>query len=353
MIRRVVLLFAVVFALGAIGGCSTIGYYYQAARGHMALTFAARPIDAVIADPLTTPDLRARLESARAMREFASRELALPDNATYRRYADLKRPFVVWNVFGAAEFSIRAREWCFPVAGCVGYKGWFDEGDANRFAESVRQEGFDVFVGGVPAYSTLGWFDDPMLSTFIRYPRAELARLVFHELAHQVAYAGGDSTFNESFATSVELEGVRRWLGQTGSEAERAEFEAMQGRKRDFVALVERTRARLDRLYASGLPVEAMRAAKQGAFDDMRREYGELKAAWGGFAGYDRWFAQPLGNAHLASIATYTQRLPAFEALLAREKGALPQLYAQAQRLARLPQRDRDRELDALMPREP
>jgi len=192
-----------------------------------------------------------------------------------------------------------------------------------------------------------------MLSTFIRYPRAEVARLVFHELAHQVAYAGGDSTFNESFATSVELEGVRRWLGQTGSEAERAEFEAMQGRKRDFVALVERTRARLDRLYASGLPAEAMRAAKQGAFDDMRREYGELKVAWGGFAGYDRWFAQPLGNAHLASIATYTQRLPAFEALLVREKGALPQLYAQAQRLARLPQRDRDRELDALMPREP
>ena len=354
MIGRLVTLVAAVVGIAMTEGCSTIGYYYQAARGQLAITWAARPIEAVIADPAITPALRARLETARDLRDFASHELALPDNASYRRYADLKRPFVVWNVFAAAEFSIKAREWCFPVAGCVGYKGWFDERDATRFAQSVRQEGYDVFVGGVPAYSTLGWFDDPMLSTFIRYPRAEVARLEFHELAHQVAYADGDSTFNESFATSVELEGVRRWLAHAGSDAERAEFGAMQMRKHDFVALVERTRERLDRLYASGLPAEAMRAAKRGAFDDMRLEYAALKRAWGGFAGYDRWFAQPLGNAHLASIATYTQRLPAFEALLAREKGILPHLYTQAKRLARLSQADRDRELGVLtIPREP
>ena len=353
MTGRLVILVVTAVVLAATGGCSTIGYYYQAARGQVALSWAARPIDAVIADPAISPTLRARLETARDLRDFASRELGLPDNASYRRYADLKRPFVVWNVFAAPEFSIRAREWCFPVAGCVGYKGWFEERDATRFADTVRLEGFDVFVGGVPAYSTLGWFDDPILSTFIHYPRAEVARLVFHELAHQVAYADGDSTFNESFATSVELEGVRRWLAHAGSDAERTEFDAMQVRKRDFVALVERTRERLDRLYASGLPAEAMRAAKRVAFDDMRLEYAALKRTWGGFAGYDRWFAQPLGNAHLASIATYTQHLPAFEALLAREQGVLPHLYAQAKRLARLPQAERDRELDTLIPREP
>ena len=353
MIGRLVVLLAAVLGVVLLGGCSTLGYYYQAARGQMALTWAARPLEVGIADPATPADLRARLESARSIRAFASRELALPDNSTYRRYADLKRPFVVWNVFAAPEFSIRAREWCFPVAGCVGYKGWFDERDANRFADGVRAEGFDVFVGGVPAYSTLGWFNDPFLSTFIRYPRAEVARLVFHELAHQVAYADGDSTFNESFATSVELEGVRRWLALQGSDAERSAFEGMQRYKRDFLALVERTRGRLDQIYASGLKPAAMRAAKRQAFGDMRSEYAELKRAWGGFAGYDRWFAQPLGNAHLASIATYTQRVPAFEALLMREHGSLPGLFAHAKRLARLSQAGRDRELDALMPREP
>jgi predicted aminopeptidase len=342
------LLMAAAVALAA--GCSTLGYYYQAARGQLSLSSAAQPIGVVLQDPATPPDLRSRLETARSIREYASGDLKLPANGSYRKYADLKRPFVVWNVFAAPEFSVRLREWCFPVAGCVGYKGWFDEKAANAFAEDLRREGYDVFVYGVPAYSTLGWFDDPLLNTFIGYPRAELARLIFHELAHHVAYASGDSTFNESFATAVELEGVRRWLVQAGTEAERAEFEAMQSRRRDFLALIEHTRGRLDAAYAQPLDAAARHAAKAAEFDRLRESYGELKRRWGGFRGYDRWFAQGLGNAHLASVATYTQRVPAFDALLAREHGDLEHVYAQAKRLARLPAADRDAALDRLAP---
>jgi len=336
--------------LAAVAGCSTLGYYYQAAHGQLSVQQAARPVGTVLEDPATSPELRTKLETARSIRDYASRELKLPDNGSYRKYADLKRPFVVWNVFAAPEFSIEPREWCFPIAGCVSYKGWFDEQAANAFADEVRREGYDVFVYGVPAYSTLGWFDDPLLNTFIGYPRAEVARLQFHELAHQVAYTSGDSTFNESFATAIELEGTRRWLASVGTDAERTDFEAMQARRGDFVALVERTRARLEAVYAQPLDAAAMRAAKAAEFDRMRAEYEELKRQWGGYRGYDRWFAQALGNAHLASVATYTQRVPAFDALIAREGGDLERAYVEARRLAGLSAAERNAELDRLAP---
>jgi predicted aminopeptidase len=343
--RRALVLAAVAAAALLAGGCSTLGYYYQAARGQLALVSAAKPVAQVIDDPATPEDLRARLETARAIRAFASRELQLPDNAAYRKYTDLQRPFVVWNVFAAPEFSVRPRQWCFPVAGCVAYKGWFEEAKAEALAGELREQGYDVLVLGVPAYSTLGWFDDPLLSTFIGYPRAEVARLLFHELAHQVAYASDDTTFNESFATAVEREGVRRWLAVAGSETERAEFESMDARKRDFVALVTRTRERLEALYAQPLAPDAMRTAKAAAFDRMRSEYEDLKRAWGGFRGYDRWFAQPLGNAHLASVASYTEMVPGFEGMLAAHRGDLPAFYAEAVRLAKLPAAERQRAL--------
>ena len=324
-----------------LAGCSTVGYYWQAALGQWQVQTAARPLETVLADPATGPGLRARLKTARGVREYASRALSLPDNGSYRRYADLKRPYVVWNVFAAAEFSAQPRQWCFPVAGCVTYKGWFEEAAAQRFARQLAGEGHDVFVYGVPAYSTLGWFDDPLLNTFMHYPRAEVARLVFHELAHQVAYAPGDSTFNESFATAVELDGVRRWLEREGTAGELAEFEAMRRRREGFVALVEGTRARLAALYAQALEPSAMREAKARVFAEMRAGYEALKRDWGGFAGYDRWFAQPLGNAHLASVAVYTQQVPAFEALLAACGGEHGRFHAAARRLAKLPEEGR------------
>lgn len=341
----------VLAVLAAGAGCSTLGYYYQAARGHLAIVHAARPVDAWLRDPATTPDLRERLAAARDIREFASRALALPDNGSFRRYAELGRPFAVWNVVAAPEFSTRAREWCFPIAGCVAYKGWYDEAEAQRQAASLRAEGLDAFSYGVPAYSTLGWFDDPLLSTFLRYPRAEVARLVFHELAHQLVYVPGDSTFNESFATAVEEAGVRRWMEAAGTPAERAAFETMSERRKQFADLVRSTRTELDALYAQPLADTEKRPAKAAAFARMRERYAALKQSWGGFAGYDRWFAQPLSNAHMASIATYEDALPAFERLLAGAEGDLPRFYAAARTLAALPAEARARAMGVEPPR--
>jgi predicted aminopeptidase len=325
----------------ALAACSTLGYYWQAVDGQLELKRRARPIDDVLVDAATPAHLRSRLHSVQAMREFASAELALPRNGSYQRYADLKRPYVVWNVFAAPEFSVVPETWCFPIAGCVGYRGYFAQADAERFAAELKAQGNDVYVGGVPAYSTLGWMDDPVLNTFVEYPDTELARLMFHELAHQVAYAKGDSTFNESFAVTVELEGVRRWIAQRGTPEQQAALERADLRKHEFAELVTRTRARLREVYSSGAPPERMRAEKLQTLESMRGEYQALRAAWGGYGGYDWWFAQPVNNAQLASVAIYSQLVPGFQVLLAREGGDLPRFYAAVRELAKLPRAQR------------
>jgi predicted aminopeptidase len=317
----------------------------------MELTRKARPIPEVIADPDTGAELKAKLGRVVQMRDFASRQLHLPDNASYRRYADIGRPFVVWNVFAAPEFSVKPREWCFPFAGCVGYKGYFSKAGADELASELRAERYDVFVGGVPAYSTLGWFDDPVLNTFVQYPDAEIARLMFHELAHQLVYVQGDSTFNESFAVTVEREGVERWLAAHGTEAQRDEFEQQQVRNQAFVELVAKYRARLTELYAEPLDPEQMRSRKQQALAQMRAEYDQLKQSWSGFAGYDWWFDQPLNNAQLASVTIYTQLVPAFQRILRDNGGDLQRFYAEVERLASLPKAQRDAELTSLTDR--
>jgi predicted aminopeptidase len=337
------------FALASAAGCSSIGYYLQAVGGQMELTRKARPIPTVIADPHTGAELKARLSRVVQMRDFASRELHLPDNASYRRYADIGRPFVVWNVFAAPEFSVTPKEWCFPFAGCVGYKGYFGKAGAETLADELRAERYDVFVGGVPAYSTLGWLDDPVLNTFVQYPDTEIARLMFHELAHQLVYVQGDSTFNESFAVTVERQGVERWLAAHGTQAQRSEFEQEQVRNQGFVELVAKYRTSLAELYAQPLDPEQMRGRKQQVLAQMRAEYDRLKQDWGGFAGYDWWFDQPLNNAQLASVTIYTQLVPAFERILRDSGGDLPRFYAEVGRLAGLPKAKRDAELAGLM----
>jgi predicted aminopeptidase len=339
--RRWLLGAVLVLALAGVAGCSTLGYYLQAVNGQMELTRKARPIPQVLGDEHTPEDLKARLARVQEIRTFASQELALPDNGSYRRYADLQRPYVVWNVFAAEEFSVVAKEWCFPVAGCVGYRGYFAQDAADAFAAQLRQQGVDVYVGGVPAYSTLGWMDDPVLSTFIRYPDTEIARLIFHELAHQVVYLPGDSTFNESFATAVELEGVKRWLAAQGTPEQFADFQAAQARKRDFAGLVTRYRDKLALLYASGKDAPAMRSAKADTLAQMRADYQALREQWGGFAGYDWWFDQPLNNAQIASVAMYTQLVPGFQKLLAESGGDLPRFYAAVKALAKAPEKER------------
>lgn len=351
VLRRARLLIpaAVLVAAALGGGCSTLGYYAQSIGGHLAMLRAARPIPEVIADPATAESLRKRLARAEQIRAFATTALALPENASYTEYADLHRPYVVWNVFATPELSLQLKEWCYPVVGCAGYRGYFDRADAERAADALRADGFEVNVAGVPAYSTLGWLPDPLLNTFIGGSEAQVASLIFHELTHQVVFVGGDTTFNESFATAVEREGVRRWLAAQDDAALRRSYAEFAHRRQEFVDLLLKYRDRLETLFKSGAPDDVKREGKRRLFAELKEEYGRLKDAWGGFAGYDRFFAQDLTNAHLASIGAYNALVPAFDAMLAQAGGDLPRFYAEVRRLSRLPKDKRDAQLQGLV----
>ena len=331
-----------------LSGCTNIDYYLQSVSGQLDVWWRERAIEELMDDPAAPAPLKEKLAQVLQIRDFASRELGLPQNRSYRRYADLERPFVVWNVFAAPEFSVTPVQWCFSFAGCVSYRGYFDKAEADRFAADAAAQGHDVFVGGIPAYSTLGWFSDPVLSTFIRYPDAEVARLIFHELAHQVVYVKDDSVFNESFAVAVEQEGVRRWLALHGSAQDKATFERMQQYRAGFTQLVESYRERLDALYRSGLAPAAMRERKAQLFDELRRDYEDMKAGWGGFGGYDRWVARKPNNAQIASLAIYTQQVPAFQALLQQHGRELAPFYAAVKELAARPREERVARLQQL-----
>ena len=343
------LILAIAFA-AVLPGCTNLGYYYQAVEGQMQIWHRSRPIKQVIQDEHTPPQIRERLTLVLRMRDFASAELALPDNGSYRKYADLGRPFVAWNVFAAGEFSVAAKEWCFPFAGCVGYRGYFSQAGAEQFGEKLRHEGLDVFITGIPAYSTLGWFDDPVLNTVVRYPDAELARLIFHELAHQEVYIPGDTVFNESFAVAVELEGVDRWLARDGDPAKRTAFDLYQQRKGAFIDLVMKYRDSLGTLYASVVPDAGKRQKKAETFAAMKAQYLTLKSSWGGFAGYDRFFAAELNNAHLVPVATYSELVPGFRRLLAENGGDFKRFYAAVQELGKLSKAERANRLGAVQP---
>jgi predicted aminopeptidase len=337
-------------AAGLLASCSTLNYYSQAAQGQLELLSDARPIDDWIADPGTSSKLRLRLETARQIRRYAVSEMSLPDNDSYKKYASLKRPYVLWNVVATPELSLRPLQWCFPVAGCVNYRGYYSKDAAMAYAKELKADGNDVEVGGVPAYSTLGWFSDPLISTFINYPDAELARMIFHELAHQIVYAQGDSQFNESFASTVEEVGVERWMERFGNQGMRDSYARYKSRKHDFLALLLKYRKALEQNYAVvDRSDNEKRAVKVRLFQELKDEYQVLKGNWGGYAGYDRFFEQPLSNAHLASIATYEDFVPAFRAMLRRE-GSFPRFYKSVAQLAELDRKERHRILKALVP---
>ncbi|MCC6196371.1 MAG: aminopeptidase [Burkholderiales bacterium] len=336
---------AAVFLLAGCGAMETADYYFQGASGQLDILAKSRPIAEVIGD---SPDdaLKQRLRKVQEIRAFASRELSLPDNASYTRYADLGRPFVVWNVFATPELSLEPRQWCFPIAGCVSYRGYFNEKDARDEAARLAAAGQDVWVSGVPAYSTLGYFDDPVLSTFVRWPEVEVARMVFHELAHQVVYVKDDTQFNESFAAAVEDVGVRRWLELQGNAQLDAQFERNERLRAVFRDLVRDTRAHLAEVYASDMSDAGKRERKRQAFADMRASYERAKAGEPGLAGYDRWFAGIANagpnNASVASMGLYTGQIPAFKALLAAEDGHLDRFYSRVKALAQRPKSERD-----------
>jgi predicted aminopeptidase len=336
-------------AAGAVclaSGCSTLGYYAQAVNGHLDLLQRARPAAEVMGDAATAPALRERLALSQRMRDFAVAELKLPDNSSYRRYSDLARSAAVWNVVAAPEFGLTLKSWCFPVLGCVGYRGYYSRAAADALAAELQQQGYETRVYGVPAYSTLGYSNwvggDPLLNTFINWPDADLARLVFHELAHQVAYADDDTSFNESFATAVERIGGRRWLqGQMQGEAALQLVEQHEQRQQDFRELTQRYRTELQALYGGSASDDDKRRRKAELMSRLRSEYALLKAGrWAGYAGYDPWFASA-NNAFFAVLAAYNELVPEFERLHARQGSDFTRFYAEVRRLAALPKDQR------------
>ena len=331
----------VVAACAVFSGCGTL-YVMQAASGHWDVLHERVPIDRLLADPHTPAELRARLTQVQAAREFASQQLGLPDNKSYRSYADIGRQFVVWNVVATPEFSVAPKRWCFPIAGCVAYRGYFSERRAHEFAAQLSVQGFDVVVEGVPAYSTLGKFADPVLSSMLPYGDEVLAATIFHELAHQLLYVEDDSEFNEAFATTVEDAGLERWLIHQGEAARIQAFREEQANGEAFEELLARARARLKQLYASGLPRDEMRAQKAQILHALGEDMLALERRPGAsYPLYEEWIATGFNNAHLASVATYFDCVPGFTRLLKEQDNELPRFYAAARQLSQLPRAER------------
>lgn len=338
--------FVPALALLLLSGCASVGYYGQLAEGQWQLLHARQPVEHLVQDPATDPKLRQRLLHAEQARVFASQRLKLPDNRSYRVYADLGRPYVVWNVFATPALSLQPVTHCFPIAGCVAYRGYYRQGAARGAAALMRQQGLDVYIGGVEAYSTLGWFDDPILSSMVGWGDERLASLIFHELAHQRFYLQDDTAFNESFATFVEQEGSRQWRVARGLPAL---HEDGARQRDDFTRLVLATRERLQAVYAGPLDDAGKRAAKQAEFERLRREYQALRdQQWGGDRRYDAWVYGPMSNAKLLPFGLYDQWVPAFAALYRDVGGEWTRFYERVEALGRLPAQQRKVEMERL-----
>ena len=332
-----------------LNGCASVSYYSQLASGQLQLLRARQPVSDVIADPSRDQTLRAHLAHSQKARVFASQQLHLPDNQSYRLYADIGRPFVVWNVFATPEFSLSPQNHCFPVAGCVAYRGYYSQSAARGEAAVLRLQGMDVSIGGVEAYSTLGWFNDPIISSMMGWGDERLATLIFHELAHQRFYVKDDTEFNESFATFVEQEGTRQWRAYRGLAPDTGD----QAQQRDqFIQLVLDTRTRLERLYAQPLAAEQMRQRKADEFERLRQEYRQMRdSQWAGDKRYDAWINAPMNNARLLPFGLYDQWVPAFAALFRRVGGDWVRFYAAVERLGALPVGERKAALKNLADR--
>lgn len=346
--KRVSRWLAAVIAASAVTGCTSISYYAQSLEGHVKIMAARENVGKLIHNPATPEPLRAKLTSASAIRRFATDELALPENNSYRSYVDIGREAVTWAVFAAPQYSLTPRTWCFPVFGCVPYRGYFDRKSAAESADELHGEGMDVYITGVTAYSTLGWSSDPLLSTMLRQDDTYLASLVFHELAHQRVYVNDDSAFNEAFAVAVETTGVRKWLRAVGDLAGLRRYEADRKRRADFLRLLAKTRDELQQVYENPRPPEQMAAAKAATIEKLRMRYRHMRdRGWAGYRGYDAWFDAPINNAKLAATAVYGEQVPAFLRLFDLCSGDYPRFYASVQRIGGLPKSSRAAALEA------
>lgn len=339
-----------------LSGCSTVAFYHQAVRGHSQILFGRTPIRNVIAHPQTDPTLSAKLALVLRLRDFAQSQLGLPAGKHYLHYADVKRPFVVWDIYAAPAYSLEAKTWWYPVVGSLSYRGYFHESKARDEAARLAARGYDVYVGGVDAYSTLGWFSDPVLNTFIDREETDLADLIFHELAHQKLFLKGDTDFNEAFATSVAREGVRRWLTQQGDPERLRSWEEKTRRADKFLELILNARRALELAYKAAPSLAArgpagdpeacdakleMKQSKAGVFHQLKAEYQALKRQWGDSNEFDAWFQAPINNARLNAEATYYELLPGFARLMSETGHDLEQFYAAVRKLEKLPKTER------------
>jgi predicted aminopeptidase len=331
----------------ALSGCEAVGFYRQAIAGEYQILAHQKSIESVIADPATTPKLKAQLEEVLKIRRFAAEELKEPADKSYVNYTDLHRSTVAWMVIVTPALSLEPKTWWYPVVGRVSYRGYFKEGSARRYVEKWEKRGWDVDVGVVEAYSTLGWFRDPVLSTFVYEPESELAELIFHELGHRRLYLAGDTDFNEAFATAVAEEGVRRWYAAAQNPKAYEDYVTSRRRDNEFIKLVLGARDQLQAVYSdTRLPDAEKLRRKAEVIRQLRGDYAKLKMRWGVTqSGYDRWFSEPINNAKLTTIATYYDLVPAFQAMLKAQGGDIEKFYQAVGALAKLPKDKRHQAL--------
>jgi len=361
-IRKCLIVLLLGITLLVVSGCHTFSFYSQAVRGQYQIFANEQPINKLIKAPSTPEPLRQRFELLERLRAYAQTELKLPIDDHYRKYVDVHRPFVVWNVEAAPEFSLQPKTWWYPLLGGLEYRGYFSKQGATNYAHYLRNKGYDVSVGGVQAYSTLGWFKDPVLNTFIFEPDADLAEIIFHELGHQRVFARGDTDFNEAFATTVGQEGARRWLTARGDRSALEVYLAHLQRNNQFVHLVMKTRRQLEALYGDSrnaqgkvisteknqsVPAQQLREQKTQVMQEMKQQFAGLKEQWNGDTEYDWWFSHEINNAHLNSVAAYYDLVPSFEQLLAAKGGDLEKFYTEVERLAKMSKKQRQERLRA------
>lgn len=336
-------------------GCQSVSYYCQAIHGQGQILHRRQPIAKLLEDPATTPALQTKLRLVLDLRKFAEIELRLPANGHYLAYADLGRRYALWNVYAAPEFSLKAKAWWYPVVGRLKYRGYFSEAQARAMACRLQQSSYDVHVGGVPAYSTLGWFRDPVLNTFIDYDETDLAELLFHELTHQRIFFAGDTEFNEALATAVAEEGLRRWLESKNDLLTLRAYQEEVRRHQQFIQLVTQARTELEAFYLDPVVqrdscAERKRAGKQKILEQLRQDYQALRKAWDGPPDFDAWFKSDLNNARLNTVDTYYQLVPSFRALLRSKGGDLEAFFAAVKELSGLRKEQRRAWLAALGP---
>lgn len=325
-----------------ISGCQSLNYYAQSVKGQLQVIHRSKPIDEWLKNSNTSAQLKQKLEQVKQIRQFASSQLYLPDNKSYTRYADLQRPYVVWNIFAAPELSLEPYRWCYPVIGCQTYRGYFSKQPATVLADQIKNDGYDVSVGGVKAYSTLGWFNDPILNTFVNYSEINLAGLIFHELSHQVVYVKGDTVFNESFATMVESKGVEIWLKQNAKAEMLLQYEQSQNLEQKALGLLAQYKQKLNQVYESDASKTDKRLQKTEMFVELKSEYQRLKQQFQFASPWDRWFAQDLNNAHFVAVGTYYDKVDAFEKLFIKAGEDFERFFTEVKKLAKFKKIKRD-----------